>query len=143
MVKTVSFGILTKHYTKYQEGAKTISAKKSEFLEKLEPLKVAMNSIVEASQRGEEISQQKQDEFRILQDEAIQIDNDFKFEINKMNTELSREIYTQLSSIIGEWVQTQDGIDMVIDDNEVVYSRPGLEITDNILEVLKEKGLYI
>ncbi len=142
MVKKVSFVILTKHYTKYQEGVKIISDKKSEFLDKLEPLKLSMNSIVDASQRGEDISEEKQNEFRILQDEAISLDNDFKFTINKMNTELSREVYINLSEIIGEWASNTD-IDMIIDDNEVVYTKQGLDITDDILEVLKEKGLYI
>lgn len=143
MIKTVNFGILTKHYIKYQEGIVTINDKKNEFVEKLEPLKIAMSTIIDASQRGEEITQQKEEEFKLLQDNAIELDNEFKATVGKMNTDFSKEIYEDLSIIINEWSITKTDIDMVIDNGEVVYSKPELDITNDILEILKEKGLYI
>ena len=141
-IKTINFGILSKHYIKFQEGLLVINAKKKEFLDKLEPLKVSMNAIMQASQRGEAISMQEQEEFKVLQDDAISLDNDFKYTMGKMNDDLSKEIYGQLSVLINEWSESND-VDMVINSSEVVFYKEELDITNNILEVLKEKGLYI
>lgn len=143
MIKTVDFGILTKHYIKYQDGITVINSKKNQFIEKLEPLKNAMTVIIDASQRGEEITREKEEEFKLLQENAIELDNEFKATVGKMNTDFSKEIYENLSVIINEWSVTKGDIDMVIDNGEVVYSKPELDITNDILEVLKEKGLYI
>lgn len=42
IIKTVNFGILSKHFKEYQEGIIVINDKKSEFISKLEPLKKSM-----------------------------------------------------------------------------------------------------
>lgn len=142
IIKTVNFGILSKHFKDYQDGILLINDKKSEFLKKLEPLKKSMEDIIILSQNGQVVSDEKKLEYSKLQEDAINIDNDFKYTISKMNDELSKRIYLSLNEIIKEWSGKND-VDIVISDSEVVISKEGIDITDNILKLIKEKGLFI
>lgn len=142
IIKIVNFEKLSKHYKLYQEGLININLKKDEFLTKLEPLKNSMQDIMNISQRGETVTDAMKQEYEVLQDEAVQIDGDFRHEIKKMNDELSREVYLELKELIGEWSSSND-VDMVIDDSNVVISKVGVDITDDILEIIKSKDLFI
>lgn len=59
-----------------------------------------------------------------------------------MNDDLSKRVYVSLNEIISNWTSNND-VDIVISDSEVVVSKIGVDITENILELIKEKELYI
>ena len=59
-----------------------------------------------------------------------------------MNDELSKDIFTDLSEIITEWSEKND-IDIVVSSTEVVYMKPKNDSTNEILEILKQKGVFI
>ena len=70
------------------------------------------------------------------------IDEDFKRKMRQMNDELSKDIYNDLEKIITEWASTKD-VDMVIGSTEVVFLKQEHYVTKYIIEVLKERELYI
>ncbi len=142
IIRTVNFGILSRHFKEYQDGIVIINDKKSEFISKLEPLKKSMEEIIILSQNGQVVTELKKNEYSKLQSEAIEIDNDFKFTISKMNDELSKKVYASLNIIITDWANIND-VDIVISDSEVVIAKTGVDITERILEVIKEKELYV
>lgn len=142
-IKVVDFEILSRHYVKYQDGIKKIEEVKQEFVKRLDPLKNEMQELLKASMTADEKTQKESAErFQILQEEGMIIDDEFKHKIRQMNDELSKEIYGDLERIITEWSNTKD-IDMVIGSTEVVFLKQEHYITKYIIEILKEKDLYI
>ena len=104
-----------------------------------------MENILMMSQSGIIIDQmtqkQRAEKFQKMQQEVMDLDNDFKVELQKLKSKLSSESYSYLESYITEWSVKND-IDIVLGTAEVVFSKPELDITNQILDVLKSKGLY-
>ena len=139
----VDVEVLSRHHSLYQQGIEKISNTKKDFLERLEPFKVQMHKMITESIKitDETIIKENAAKFEDLQEKAVQIDNEFKAKMREMNDELSKEIYTNLEAIINEWSVAND-VDMVLSSSEVIYLNPRNFVTDEILEVLKEKELY-
>jgi Skp family chaperone for outer membrane proteins len=142
-IKVVDFEILSRHYVKYQEGIKKIEQVKEEFVKKLDPFRDEMQELLKTSMTADEATQKASAErFQILQEEGMQIDEEFKHRMRQMNDELSKEIYNDLERIITEWASTKD-VDMVIGSTEVVFLKQEHYITSYIIDLLKERELYI
>ena len=73
---------------------------------------------------------------------AVNIDEEFKYKMRQMNDELSKGIYTDLENIISEW-GTENEVDMVIGSTEVVFLNQKHNVTNSIINILKENGTYI
>lgn len=142
-IKAVDIEILSKHHKLYQEGIEKIANTKKDFLERLEPFKTQMHKMITDSIKitDETIIKENAAKFEDLQEKAVQIDNEFRAKMREMNDELSKEIYTNLEAIINEWSVAND-VDMVLSSTEVIYLNPRNFVTNEILEVLKEKELY-
>ena len=143
-IKVVDVEVLSRHHSLYQQGIEKISNTKKDFLERLEPFKVQMHKMITESIKitDETIIKENAAKFEDLQEKAVQIDNEFKKTMKEMNDELSKEIYTDLESIISEW-SVANSVDMVVSSTEVIYLNPKHFVTDEIIEILKEKELYI
>ena len=145
-IRIADFEILTRNYKVFVDGKIKINERKDHFLKKIEPLRKEMESIIKAANSGLIVDQSSQqvrmEKFKQLQEEAIKYDNDFKHEFKKMNDELTVSVYNELEKIISEWAEKND-IDLVTGKMEVVFVKPEFNVTDQILEVLKEKDLYI
>lgn len=144
--RIVDFEVLTRNYKVFVDGKIEINKVKDDFLKKIDPLRQEMESILKAANSGlivdQSSQQQRMDKFKKLQEEAIGYDNDFKYQFKKMNDELNVKVYEQLEEIISEWAKNND-IDIVLGKMEVVFLKPEFESTSEILEVLKEKELFI
>ncbi len=144
-VRVVDFETLTRNFTIYQEGLDKIENHKQNFLEKVEPYRREMENILMMSQSGIIIDQmtqkQRAEKFQKMQQEVMDLDSEFKVELQKLKSELSSEAYKHLESYITEW-SSENNIDIVFGTAEVVFSKPELDITEQILDVLKSKGLY-
>lgn len=140
--KVVNFETLSKHYMKYQEGITKISEAKKQFVEKLKPFRKELEEIITKMNSGEKLPLETEARFQELQGYAMEIDEDYKSTMRNMNDELSKDIYTDLSEIIKDWSENND-IDVVISSTEVVYMKQKNDATDDILEIMKQKGVFI
>ena len=144
-LRVVDFEILTKNYKNYQEGIKNIETEKQEFIKSLEPVKKEMENIIAQMSSGiimdEKAQMEKEEKFKSLQDQAVGIDNQFKVEMRRLHEELNKSTYNELSTIISEYSEA-NSIDLVIGKMEIVYLVGKFEITEQILDVLKEKDLF-
>ena len=144
--RIVDFEILTKHYINYQDGVKEINTERERFVDKMTPLKTEMESIIRTSNSGVVVDQKTQktraERFQQLQEEAVEIDGEFKNSMKKLRDDLNTKIYEELCVIISEW-GSNNKIDLITGKMEVVYSNPKFEVTDNILTLLKKKELFI
>lgn len=145
-IKVIDFQILTRHYKNYQDGVSVIESEKEKFLEKLEPIKKEMNAIISAASAGlimDNNSQQKRaEDFQRLQSEAIEMDREFKISLKKMTDDLNEKVYDELSEIINDW-SISNNIDLVTGKMEVIYCNDKYDATNSILDILKERDLYV
>lgn len=144
--RVADFEILSFHSKIYQDGLKKIEERKQEFVDKIEPIRKEMQKILLASQSGlvidNKTEQERVQRFQTLQEEAMSIDKDAKFHLSKQKEKLTKETYKHLKEIIDEY-SINNSIDIVIGKLEIVYMNEKYEITNDILEILKEKGLYV
>lgn len=144
-IRVVDFEILTKHYVNYQNGIISINSERKSFVDKLNPLKSEMEKIIKAVNSGvsvdELMEKSRNERFEQLQNQAIEIDNEFKSTMNKLRGDLNVKIFDELSIIISDY-GNQNSIDLITGKMEVVYSNDKYEITNQILEILKSRGLY-
>ncbi len=144
-IRVIDFEILTRNFQPYVDGYKNIEAKKREILDSIEPDRKEMESILKRSQSGlivDEATQKRDvEKFRALQDKLVKLDVDSKKLIKEMTDELNTSSYDQLSAIISDWAK-ENSIDLVMGKMEVVFNIESVEVTNDILEVIKQKGLY-
>ena len=100
-----------------------------------------MTKIISAS-LDEESEKKRVDRFQEIQNNAVEIDNEFKQEMRKMNDDLSKSVYVELSAIISKWC-VENNIDMVIGSTEVVFLKEEHYVTEDILKILKDKNLFV
>jgi Skp family chaperone for outer membrane proteins len=141
-IKVVDFGELSMHYKAYQDGITNITDVKKDFITKLEPFKKELESIINRSQGGEQLDDSTQTRFNELQEYAMSVDEDFKATMRKMNDELSKKIYSELEVFIKEWADKHE-VDIVIGSTEVVFLIERHDVTNQVLEIIKEKGLHV
>jgi Skp family chaperone for outer membrane proteins len=144
--RIVDFQILTRSYQTYVDGVNEIEKEKSNFLLQIEPHRKELNSIISYASSGlimdKKTQQEKSGQFQRIQQELVQMDSDFKFKIKKMSDDLNEKCYDELSEIIQEWSE-KNNIDIVLGKMEVVFCKENLEITNGILDILKEANMYV
>ena len=144
-IRVIDFEVLTRNFTPYVDGYKNIESEKRAMLESVSSERNEMESIIKRSQSGivlDEASQKRDIErFRQLQEGLMQKDMDFKKQIKEMSDDLNTNVYDQLSEIISEW-SSENSIDLVMGKMEVIFNTSKVEATDEILEVIKQKGMY-
>ena len=142
-IKVVNFEILSRHYKHYQDGITKISDTKKEFIERLDPFKKEMETIINKANNGEKLIPEQEAKFQDFQNQAVEIDEDFKFTMRKMNDELSKVIYADLSNFINEWTTLNTEVDLVIGSTEVVFLKEEHDVTEQVLEIIKQAGLHV
>ena len=105
-----------------------------------------MESIIKLANSGLVVDNTTQksrtERFQQLQQEAMVIDEEFQHRMKGMRGELNSKIYDELSKIITEW-SIDNSIDLISGKMEIVYANPKYESTNDILELLKERGLFV
>ena len=142
-IKVVNFEILSRHYKNYQDGITKISDTKKEFIERLDPFKKEMETIINKANNGEKLTEEQETKFQEFQNQAVEIDEEFKFTMRKMNDELSKAIYSDLSNFINEWTTLNTEVDLVIGSTEVVFLKEEHDVTEQVLEIIKKAGLHV
>jgi Skp family chaperone for outer membrane proteins len=140
IINVVDFEKLTAVYKPYKDGVEEVNKERQKFLEKLEPIRVEMQDLIKSFSTGQENVQEKEIRYSELQEQAYSLDEEFKQKAMEMKDSLNEKTFNELSAIINEFTENKE-IDMVIGKMEVVSVKPEFEITDNIIELLKQKNL--
>ena len=141
-IRIIDFEVLTRHYVKYQEGINEINELKKLFMGKIEPFRKEMQNLMIVAQTGGEVLKAQMERFEELKQEAVEIDQEYKTKSSEMQDKLTKSTYNDLEQIISEWREL-NSIDLVIGKIEVVCLNPKYESTNDILEILKEKNLFV
>ncbi len=144
-LRVIDFEILTRNFQPYVEGYKEIESEKRKMLESVDPDKKEMEAIIKRSQSGlvlDEASQKRDMEaFRQIQEKLMKLDQDFKRKLKEMSDELNTNVYEQLAVIVEEWAKA-NSINLVMGKMEVIFNTDNIDATEQMLEAIKEKGLY-
>jgi len=81
------------------------------------------------------------EKFKQLQDTLMKSDNDFKVQLKDMSEELNTSVYNQLEVIVNEWANA-NSIDLVMGKMEVIFNTDKVDVTNEIMEIIKQKGLF-
>lgn len=145
-IRVIDFEILTTHYKKYRDGVDLINLERKNILEEIEPIKKEMNMIISSATTGiilnGQTQQQQAERFQELQQQLVEIDNEFKVKNKKMVDELNTKSFDELSEIVTDWA-SKNSIDLVSGKMEIIFCNDKWDVTNNILEILKEKDLYV
>ena len=144
-LRAVDFDTLTRGFQPYIDGYLKIEAEKKSLVDSIQPQKKEIESIITSASSGlivDEMTQKRNVErFKVLQDELMKKDQEFKTMLKEMRDELNTSVYDQLAEIITEWAK-ENSIDMVTGKMEVVYCSDECDSTNDIVEILRTKGLY-
>lgn len=144
-IRVIDFEVITRSFQPYVEGYKEIESEKRAMLSSVDEDKKEMESIIRRSQSGivmDENSQKRDGErFRQLQEKLMKLDVEFKTKLKNMNDDLNSKVFDELSVIVSEW-STTNSIDLVTGKMEVIFSSDKIEVTNQIIEVIKAKGLF-
>ena len=140
----LDFEEVLKNFTPYHESLKSIQKDKQDFADLIDGVKKEMETIINSSKSlilDDSTNQKNQMKFRELQTKAVQAESEFRANIvTKQNDELEKN-FQQIIDLVNEWTKEND-IDLVINKNTVVFVKPEFEITTNIVELIKDKGMY-
>jgi Skp family chaperone for outer membrane proteins len=144
-LRVIDFEVLTRSFQPYIDGYKEMESEKRKMLESIDPQKKEMEAIIKRSQEGQikdEASQEKEmARFRELQEGLMKADSEFKKQLKEMSEDINTSVYDQLSVIISEW-SNANSINLVMGKMEVIFNTEDIDATEQILEVIKEKGMY-
>ena len=143
-IRVIDFEILTRSFQPYIDGYKEIESEKRKMLESVDSDRKEMESIIKRTQSGlviDEISQKNDtDRFRQIQDKLMKLDMEFKKQLKEMNDDLNSRVYDELSIIISEWAN-KNSVDLVMGKMEVIFNTEKIDVTNSILEIIKERDL--
>lgn len=140
----LDFEEVLKNFEPYHQSLRIIQKEKQDFASLVEEIKKEMEGIVNSSKSlilDEATQQKNQNRFRELQTKAVQAESEFRANImTRQNDELEKN-FKQILEIVNNWSDKND-IDLIVNKNSVVYVKPEHEITDIILGLIKEEGLF-
>ncbi len=143
-IYTVNFENIVKVYKPYVDVVKSMEDEKNAHIEKIEKYKAEMQAIINSSQTlilDEKMKKEKMDQFGKLQNEAGKLDSDFRAYLTRLQDETMKKVYSEISDIISDF-SDRNSIDMVINNTEVIYFSPNMDITDTVIDLIKDKSLF-
>lgn len=140
----LDFEEVLKNFTPYHESLRSIQKDKQDFADLIDGIKKEMETIINSSKSlilDDATNQKNQMRFRELQTKAVQAESEFRANIvTKQNDELEKN-FQQIIELVNGWSKEND-IDLVVNKNTVVFVKPEFEITQKIVDLIKEKGMY-
>lgn len=141
----IDFEEVLRNFEPYHVSLKSIQKEKKEFQEVIETIKKEMETILGSSKSlilDDSTNQKNQMRFKELQNKAAQAENDFRSNIVARQNEEVEKNFQQIMELVGQY-SLENSLELVVNKSTVVYVNPRLEITQQIIEVIKQKELYI
>ena len=141
----LDFEEVLRNFEPYHVSLKSIQKEKKEFSELIDAIKVEMETILSGSKSlilDDATNQKNQMRFKELQNKAMQAESEFRSNIVARQNEEVEKNFQQIMDIVKEY-SIENSLDLVVNKSTVVYVNPKLEITQQIIEVVKQKELYV
>jgi Skp family chaperone for outer membrane proteins len=140
----VNFEQIIKNYTPYQNSTKEIELEKINFTNKVDDIKREMEGIVSSSRvilLDQASKEQNAMRLRELQGEGMKLESEFRYKISQKQNDVLERSFQEISIIVNKWSK-ENNADMVINNNSVVFYKENFDVTDKIINILKENNLF-
>jgi len=141
----LDFEEVLKNFEPYHQSLRLIQKEKQDFSDLIDGIKKEMETIVNGSKSlilDDATQQKNQNRFRELQTKAVQAESEFRANImTRQNDELEKN-FQQIIELVNVW-SSENNVDLVINKNTVVFVKPELEITDSIVKLIRDKGMFL
>ena len=141
----LDFEEVLRNFEPYHVSLKSIQKEKKEFSELIDAIKAEMETILSGSKSlilDDATNQKNQMRFKELQNKAVQAESEFRSNIVARQNEEVEKNFQQIMDIVQEY-SVENSLDLVVNKSTIVYVNPKLEITQQIIEVVKQKELYV
>ncbi len=141
--RIVDTEVLLKNFKPYHQSMDKITVEKKKFTDRVEKIRTEMESIVKASQiiLDEKTMKIKQTRFQELQAEAVELENEFREMITKLQNEELDKNFKEVSGVIEEWSATNK-IGHVFNKLQLAYTDGTADCTNEVINLFKEKDLF-
>jgi Skp family chaperone for outer membrane proteins len=115
----------------------------------MEGYKKEMETLVESSKSGLIIDEMTKrinaEKFKALQNKAMTKENNIRAEYQEKQADLMESCFTEISTIINEYIilNNDKNIDIIINKEQIFYASDKCELTNDIIDLIKQKGLYV
>ena len=141
---TVNFEQTLKNYIPYQNSIKEIEEENNKFNTKMMEISKEIETISNSHSRlllDDSIKQQNFTRARELQSEGMRLNSEFRQMMAKKQNEVLENCLREISLIVNEWAE-KNNADIVLNNNSIFYTRESLDVTNKIIDTLKDKDLY-
>ena len=141
---TVNFEQTLKNYIPYQNSIKEIEGENNKFNTKMLEISKEIETISNSHSRlllDDSIKQQNFTRARELQSEGMRLNSEFRQMMAKRQNEVLENCLREISLIVNEWAE-KNNADIVLNNNSIFYTRESLDVTNKIIDTLKDKDLY-
>jgi len=141
--RIVNTETLLKNFKPYHESMDLINEEKKKFTDRVDSIRNEMEGLVKSSQLilDDKSTQSKKERFNELQTEAVELENEFRQMISKMQNEELDKNFKDITDITQEWAVNND-VKHVFNALQMAYTDGTADCTDEIIELIKERNLY-
>lgn len=144
-IYSVDFEQVVKCYKSYVSQMLELEQVKMKHQGEMEVFKKEMESIIASASSGlfmDEASQKaKMQRFKEIQGEATQKENTFRSGIAQTQNKIMEESFESVSNLINDYAKAAQ-IDMIVSKSQLVFVKDEFDITEHIIDLMKEKDLY-
>lgn len=141
----LDFEEVLRNFQPYHESLKMIQKEKKEFSVLIEDIKKEMEKIISSNKSlilDDTTNQKNQLRFRELQNKAVQAESEFRTTIVAKQNEEVEKNFAQIMDLVNDYA-SEKSLDLVVNKNQVVFVNSKFEITNEVIEIVKTKGLYL
>ena len=136
-------------YKTYVEKASELDNLKLKHFQEMEGYKKEMETLVESSKSGLIIDEMTKrinaEKFKALQNKAMAKENNIRAEYQEKQADLMESCFVEISAIIDDYIKTNPdkNIDIVVNKEQIIYASDKCELTNDIIDLIRQKGLYV
>jgi Skp family chaperone for outer membrane proteins len=154
-IKVLDFEQVAVCYKPYVDAVSELETKGSKLREELQAMQTEAQAVQNEAmtlmnpEDGTEISEvdnatitANQQKFQTLQQDAMLKDKNFKQEADEEQRRIVMMSYDGISALVAKYTEANSDVDTVLNRSEVVYFKPENDLTQTIIEMIKESNLY-
>jgi len=144
-IKVLDFEQVAVCYKPYVDAITALEVKGSELRTELTAMQTEAMALMENDPEvtiDEDTKIANQQKFQSLQQEAMMKDKNFKMEAEAEQRKIVMMSYDGISDLVHKYVESNPEVDTVLNRSEVVFFKPENDLTQTIIDAIKEVDLY-
>lgn len=143
-IRVVNYEMILERYQPYIDGIGKLESHKSDFTKKVESIKSEMEQIVSSSRvlvLDQSTKEKNAMRIRELQAEGMRLEADFRSTISEAQNRILEDCFKEIGNLVSSWAEKMK-IDLVLNSNSCIWTSDRIDVTDNISNLILEKGLH-